>query len=160
MTADLSEEENAYKAISSTKYVSVEDMKPTSWEVDLSNYCNASLSEQWSGTHLGHSGNTLDSLPRGLQRFAGVDFNVRGIVQLSSMYFKQFGALYPETVKEINVNRRCQRLHFLHASSIAGGKNGTRIGQYVIHYADGQQREIPIIYGRDMISRIITMRRW
>jgi hypothetical protein len=27
---------------------------------------------------------------------------------------------------------------------------GTRIGRYVIHYADGRQREWPIVYGQDV----------
>jgi len=45
----------------------------------------------------------------------------------------------------------CQRLHFLHAAFKAFKvPDGTQIGRYVVHYLDGQQREIPLVIGRDL----------
>src|SRR6185295_4903286 len=49
------------------------------------------------------------------------------------------------------------KLHFLHATCYGGGpnsedsegfvKDGTLIGQYIVHYSDGSTEGIPIIYG-------------
>ena len=48
--------------------------------VDLTAYYNASLTESWHGSPK----NNLASLPTGVQNFAGVDYDVRGIIQLAS----------------------------------------------------------------------------
>ena len=52
---------------------------------------------------------------------------------------------------------KCRRLHFLHA---ADGPEGpaTRIGCYRVHYAGGQQDEIPIIYGKDVLAWVLESR--
>ena len=42
-------------------------------------------------------------------------------------------------------------MHFLHSAINAFDiKDGTQIGSYVVHYANGQTREIPIVVGRDL----------
>jgi hypothetical protein len=51
----------------------------------------------------------------------------------------------------IPVNQRCHRLHFLHTTDLPED-NGVKVGVYRIHYADGQDHEIPIIYGRDVLA--------
>ena len=40
-------------------------------------------------------------------------------------------------------------MNFLHASRWTDNE-GTRIGSYVVHYEDGQLREVPIIFGVDL----------
>ncbi len=47
----------------------------------------------------------------------------------------------------IPIARKCRQLHFLHACSSLNNLDGTEVGVYRLHYADGQQKEIPIIYG-------------
>ncbi|MBI4327347.1 MAG: hypothetical protein HY674_19100, partial [Chloroflexi bacterium] len=117
--------------------------------IDLSDHYNVPLTEAW---HPALTGNDLAPLPRGLQTFAGVEFDVRGFIQLSSQGIKDGGGKYPEQVG-IEVGRRCERLHFLHAAVFGTSTtNGTKIGSYLIHYADGQQREFPLIYGRDVVD--------
>ena len=48
--------------------------------VNLTSWDNARLSEPW----LGKTAETLASLPKGLQTFAGTPFDVRGLIQLGS----------------------------------------------------------------------------
>ena len=43
----------------------------------------------------------------------------------------------------------CRRLHFLHSTG-GSAPSGTTIGRYVVHYTDGQQQEVPIVYGQDL----------
>ena len=114
--------------------------------LDLSKYYNATLTESRpSGT-----GNNLASLPRGLQTLAGVEFDVRGVVQLGGK--STAPGKYPAEVKGIKVNQKCQRLRFLHAASPGGAADeGKEIGAYVVHYAINQMRlELPISYGREV----------
>ncbi len=105
--------------------------------IDLSAYYNARLDETW------HIEGSPMSVPTGMQRLAGVDFDVRGLIQVGANAAN--GMAYPKQVSEITIGRQCEHLHFLHSAIYAStSTNGVRIGAYVIHYADGQQGEIPI----------------
>ena len=114
--------------------------------VDLTHYYNVMLTESWHG----NTNNTFASLPTGLQTFAGVQFDVRGIVQLGGKAAK--AKQFPTQIKGINIHQKCQRLYFLHAVGFGGlPSEGKQVGTYVIHYATNQMRlEIPITYGRDV----------
>ncbi len=114
--------------------------------LDLTDFYNASLTQSWHG----NAGNDLAALPQGLQTFAGVEFDVRGIVQLGSK--SRTAAKFPAQVTGIPVHQKCERLHFLHAAGFGSvDQEGKQIGTYVVHYATNQMRlEIPIYYGRGM----------
>jgi outer membrane lipoprotein-sorting protein len=114
--------------------------------VDLSNHYNAPLTESW---HSALPGNSLAPLPRGLQRLVGIEFDVRGIVQLAGQAADYLKSLYPESIKDIPVRHTCQRLHFLHGTGWTVA-DGTQIGSYRVRYANGDQRIVPIIYGFDV----------
>jgi hypothetical protein len=78
-----------------------------------------------------------------------VDFHVRGIVHLNSSA-EWLGPLgYPKSVREIPILREARRLHFLQATT---GKTsyGANVGHYVVHYANGQRDEIPLVYGENL----------
>ena len=116
--------------------------------LDLSGFYNAVLSQDWHGPR---EGNDLASLPQGLQSFAGTDFDVRGIVQLSSQVLSGPILEFPEKVEGIPVHRECRALYFLHASGGSANRlEGTLLGKYVVHFANGEQQEIPIAYGLDV----------
>jgi len=102
--------------------------------VDLSEYYDRSLKA---------GKNSLADLPNGLQTFDGVTFDIRGIVGPSAKR---------KRVDGIKVGRKCKALYFLHAArhSTAVGQFGTEIGHYVLHYANTQTKEIPIVYGKDV----------
>jgi serine/threonine protein kinase/WD40 repeat protein len=109
--------------------------------IDLSEYYNVALTESTFGLEE----NTLASLPHGLQTFKGVTFDVRGQVQLSGG--RPLKRTFPPQVSNIKVGLRCRRLHFLQASGGAGVPQGTTVGDYVVHYADGSALQVALRYG-------------
>lgn len=116
--------------------------------LNLSKVYNASLKDSWHAGAL--ADNTLANLPQGIQEFAGVQFDVRGIVQLSGKSAaSQLEVRFPKEVKGIKANQKGNQLHFLHATGWSAPE-GTQIGSYVVHYANDETREIPIVYGQDV----------
>jgi hypothetical protein len=116
--------------------------------VDLSAHYNGALNESWHRG--GMANNTLKDLPRGLQEFGDVAFDIRGIVQLSGRQAEnELEVQFPEAVSGIAVEQKADRLHFLHACGWPS-PSGTRIGSYVVHYANGESRTIPIAYNVDV----------
>jgi hypothetical protein len=57
----------------------------------------------------------------------------------------------PKQVEGIPVGRRAKRLHFLHATHF-GNRTYTKIGAYIVQYADDRSVEIPIRYGEDLLD--------
>jgi hypothetical protein len=114
--------------------------------IDLTDYYNAGLKEKW---HAYSKQNNLSELPRGLQSFAGVPFDVRGLIQLGSE--RPQSQRFPEAVKKIKAAVPGRRFHFLHAVSERPQRfYGEQVGSYIIRFANQQTWEIPIIYGRDL----------
>ena len=119
--------------------------------IDLSPHYNAPLTTTWHTEAYDHARgrtNDLSSLPQGIQRLGGVAFDVRGVVQLA---IRDWPGRYPTNVCGIRVGLACQRLHFLHSTGWYA-TNGVTIGRYIVHYADGRRREIPICYGEDVLD--------
>lgn len=114
--------------------------------IDLTEYYNAPLSKTW---HPGTPNNTLEALPTGVLQFGTVFFDVRGVVQLSGKQLEKAGGRYPQGILGIKVGQPCRELHFLHASGWRS-KDGTRLGSYVLHYENGAEQVIPIVYGEDV----------
>ena len=50
------------------------------------------------------------------------------------------------------IAQKGRRLHFLHTAWKHKPPDGTEIGIYRVHYADGQQTDIPILYGAHVRS--------
>lgn len=119
--------------------------------IDLSTKYNAKLDKTWHPvTHLSDTtDNDLVELPAGHQVFAGTSFNAAGVVQLASPVAARLGAAYPQKVEGIGVGRACAKLHFLHAAGWSA-EEGAVVGKYVVTYADGEKKEIPIAYGEDL----------
>jgi hypothetical protein len=90
-------------------------------------------------------------LPTGLQTFGGCRFDVRGLVHVYGTALKGEEATYPERVTDIRIAQKCRRLHFLQATSWEV-LDGIEVGRYVLHYADGERRELPLVYGRDLAN--------
>lgn len=113
--------------------------------IDLSAHYNASPNDSW---HSGATpGNDLASLAQGIQEFAGVKFDVRGIVQLSGQdAAQQLSVRFPKNAAGIKIGQTCAQLHFLHGAGWQS-PDGTKISSYVVRYEDGTTEEIPIEYG-------------
>ncbi len=111
--------------------------------LDLTNYYNSALAD-----NLHHKpGNTLSDLPCGIQTFDKVTFDVRGVIQLAGKRSAEITTLlYPESIPEIPVALKGSSLHFLHASAWNIDAEKIEIGEYFIHYSDGQSLSLPLIY--------------
>lgn len=114
--------------------------------LDLTGFYNAMLNASWHG----RKGNDLATLPKGLQTLSGIEFDVRGIVQLRSK--SDSVTNYPTQVQGIKVRQHCNRLCFLHAAGFGSPTDeGKQIGAFVVHFATNNMRlEIPIVYGQDV----------
>jgi beta-galactosidase len=117
--------------------------------IDLSDYYTAALDDDW----LVSAGANLKRLPKGIQEFEGVKFDIRGIVQLggASLYqesdypVEEQKIKYPVKVPGIKINQKASVIHFLHASAWPE-ENDKEVGQYVVHYKDGTSETIPLKY--------------
>jgi hypothetical protein len=115
--------------------------------IDLTSLYNATLTAVWHEPT--PASNDLSELPRGIQTFAAVQFDVRGLIQLSASLHGL--KRYPDEVRDIPIHRTCRRLHFLHATIFGdGAPDGAKIGSYIVHYASGTQSELPIIIGQSL----------
>jgi WD40 repeat protein len=122
--------------------------------LDLTAYYNAPLHQPPQAPQ-----DRLDfsELSLGGQKLAGTDFDVRGMIRVNQLDRMTSGRLWPQSVSGIKVNQRCQRLQFLHGALKLGTFGAFRVnlkesklGAYIIHYIDGQQREIPLHYGQEI----------
>lgn len=114
--------------------------------IDLSEYYNAAFGQTW---HPGIEHNNLAMLSPGLLQMDGTLFDVRGIVQLNGKRLKASGGRYPNQISGIKIGQHCRQLDFLHATGYRA-REGVQVGAYVIHYANGHQETVPIVYGEDI----------
>lgn len=86
-------------------------------------------------------------LPRGRQKLGGIEFDLRGMIQLDHRAERadQAGPFHPMAV--VGVGQRCRALHFLQATEGEPRIDGSTVARWIIHYADGSAREWPVIYG-------------
>jgi WD40 repeat protein/serine/threonine protein kinase len=117
--------------------------------LDLTSFYNSLLTENWAV--LKADGNTLESLPRGLQRFDGVPWDIRGVILLDSIRQRRELPLYPVRVNGIPVHRRIRRAHFLCGASW-GANLGEEIGRWDFHTADGATLNRPFRLGTDVLD--------
>jgi hypothetical protein len=111
---------------------------------DLTFAYTAPLTERW---YPGPAENTLAALPRGLRKFDGTLFDVRGIVQLGGGEIASYGASgYPPRIRDIPIERWVKKLHFLQGAVSEVG-DGVVIGSYRIFYNTTRQVEVPLVYG-------------
>lgn len=116
--------------------------------IDMTEHYHGALTETWHQGGLAN--NTLANLPSGIQAFGGVEFDVRGVVQLSGRAPAQaLSVRFPKKIEGIAVGQSAQRIHFLHAAGWSSPV-GTVIGHYIVRFADGQTHDIPIVYGEDV----------
>ncbi|MCP5524749.1 MAG: serine/threonine protein kinase [Verrucomicrobiales bacterium] len=89
-------------------------------------------------------------LPRGRQTLGGVEFDLRGLIQLDhrSEWTFHAGPFHPMAI--VTVGQRCQRLHFLQATEGDPRIEGSIVARWIIHYADGTAREWPVVYGEQV----------
>jgi hypothetical protein len=117
--------------------------------IDLTRFFNARLTDTWHGGP-NATGNDLGSLPIGIQKLEGVDYDLRGVIQLASK--APSANRFPTNISGIKVGQKVQKLHFLHSGAFGKpADDGKEIGVYILHFAGNQTRlEVPIVYGQDV----------
>lgn len=89
---------------------------------------------------------TWAAVPRGLQTFNGVEFDLRAIVRAES---GRDGSHPTSKIEGIPLGFRSRRLHFLHTAG-TGVPDGTPLGKYLMHFANGETRELPLVMERNI----------
>jgi len=111
--------------------------------LDLTDFYNASLRENWHGGTAG----SLGALSNGVQTLRGIAFDTRGVVQLAGR--ELVNRVYPHEVTGIPARQKCRAIHFLHGTGWSEVQ-AKQIAYYVVHYADGQLRYVPVLYGQEV----------
>jgi RNA polymerase sigma factor (sigma-70 family) len=98
----------------------------------------------------GLGGNQLTKLPQGPQNLAGTWFHVgERLIRVRG----QRSPEPPEAVRGIAIEARFDKLHILHSTMFGnafGVDDGAEVGAYLVHFADGSEERIPIVYGEDV----------
>jgi WD40 repeat protein/serine/threonine protein kinase len=117
--------------------------------IDLSEFYNSSLGMSWHQDLIGHD---LAELPRGCQELDGISFDLRGLIQVAPQQEARVRSqfFFPSRVSGIPVGLKAKRLHFLHATEGEHAVDRGDVGNYLIHYEDGTQAEIPLTYGEQL----------
>jgi hypothetical protein len=114
--------------------------------VDLGPKGNQALAQD-----IGSEGNHLKEVPQGEHDFGGTRFKVgEKMVHVRGESKPQL----PEKVEGIKVDAKFDKLHILQSTEFGEGtgdvEDGTAVGAYVVHYTDGTEETIPIVYGEDV----------
>lgn len=125
------------------------DPKAKPGQLDLTRFYNAQLSDSLHG----QANNSLALLPAGLRTLAGVEFDLRGVIQLGGRGLTDAKS-FPVSVKTIPLKQKCRRLHFLHAAGPgSAADNSKQIASYTVKFTGNPARlEIPVVYGRDLLD--------
>jgi hypothetical protein len=89
----------------------------------------------------------FNALPRGLQRFDGVDFRIRAPINIIGTRAAKAKGQEFARVTDTQVSGRGKYIHVLHTGDHGASANGTYIWRLVLHYADGETRRHDFAYG-------------
>jgi len=143
------------------------DARVTASQVDLTQFYTGELGEMFHPPFIytteDEGDDTLSELPIGLLKLDGIEFDVRGAIQVRrSEPLGEAAELAvsddPVRVDGIPVQQEARRLHLLLGSTgvempiigIRRELEGQAIGNLVLHYADGETRSLDLVYGRDV----------
>lgn len=96
--------------------------------LDLRNYFNIILHD----LPRSHETNNLASLPKGAQKFGGIEFSIGGLVHLTRA---SRNLPFPKEVQGIEVNQRCSRIYLLHGF-VCSEAPTNNVAHVAVHYAD------------------------
>ena len=82
--------------------------------IDLGKFFNADRQINWLGGGVALRG--LSDLPSGRTLLQDVPFQIGGVVQLCGVGVRADSSKFPNSIEGIPVQRKCSRLHFLHAT--------------------------------------------
>ena len=118
--------------------------------IDLSRFVNAQLTP-WA-TQNGRIPRNSPQLTAGVKLYAGVPFDVSGMVRLNSITSEKNGEHFPVEVDKIPVNETFTKIYLLHGAYAGGGNYFQVVGRLVLHYADGSTNAIDLIAGQTVFD--------
>ena len=120
--------------------------------INLRPYINTALTDS-PASPIGNNGNNFAELSSGIHIFAGVPFDVEGLIQLDGTNMMMFKKHYPAEIDSIRINRKCAKVYlFQGANWIYQHDFGTTVAKLVLHYTDGSTCEIPIVAGEHIFD--------
>jgi hypothetical protein len=87
----------------------------------------------------------LAALPKGVHAYDRAAFDIRGMIQLAG----KKPSAHTDAVKAIAIHYKGEKFDFLHGAA-GTVEEDTTIGYYVLHYANGETKKIPLAYGRNI----------
>ena len=118
--------------------------------IDLSRFVNAQLTP-WAA-QAGRIPRNSPQLTAGVKLYAGVPFDVSGIVRLHSITSEKNGEHFPVEVDKIPINEKFTKIYLLHGAYAGGGNYFQVVGRLVLHYADGSTNAIDLIAGQTVFD--------
>jgi WD40 repeat protein len=125
-------------------------------QIDLTDFYTGELGETFYGKvgNANEHDDDLSELPVGLISMGGVEFDIRGVIQVRRTEplggpWELAAADDPVRVDGIPIQQEAARLHLL-LGTILPEAEGAVIGRLVLHYADGETRSLDVVYGRDV----------
>jgi RNA polymerase sigma factor (sigma-70 family) len=120
--------------------------------IDLSSFVNLTL-PQWLGPTTGAGRNSRPQLTTGAKLYAGIPFDVTGIIHLNSTTSEEAREHFPVEVDKIPINQTCRNIYLLHGADACHAANfGHVVGRLVLHYADGTTRGIDLVAGQTVFD--------
>jgi len=121
------------------------DSKTPANLIDLTKYYNAALTESWHRNSPSEpAASDLSWLPRGLQKFGDIEFDARGVIQLSSRTLAH--PRFAPNVRNIKIDQKAKRIHFLMGTGWSA-QEGAPVATFVIRQGNGQQHQFNLLYG-------------
>lgn len=87
--------------------------------------------------------------PQGRHVFNGVLFELPGVMEVSGLGRAREDDPLPTSIRDIPLGRKARRLHLLHGGA-ADLADGTPLAKLVVHYADGRDHTLPLVYGQNL----------
>ena len=132
--------------------------------IDLTPHYNAALSEDpyLEAKRQPYVSESFAVLKSGLDTYAGVSFDVRGLIALHGVQtaLRQQVAGLAKGVREISIGQSARAVHLLHGTSWGYRlPHGTIIGKYNFHYKDGSTETMDIRYGEHLLDWFLPKKR-
>ncbi|MDB6023028.1 MAG: hypothetical protein JWQ04_2885 [Pedosphaera sp.] len=121
--------------------------------VNLQSHINVQLDESVDGGTKELKDNHLLELPRGINIYGGVPFDVEGRVQLMGRGLEQWKRIFPVTARNIEIRRKCAKIHLFHGENCnMDAQERGAVARLILHYADDTQQTIEIISGEHLLD--------
>jgi hypothetical protein len=137
------------RAIAKQKISSLQHINTTTnaTTIDLSPFVNLRVTA-WAAQN-GRIPRNTPQLTTGVKLYAGIPFDVSGIVRLNS---ENNGEHFPVEVDKIPINEKFTKIYLLHGAYADNGNIGQVVGRLVLHYADGSTNAIDLIAGQTVFD--------